>query len=214
MQTCIIMTVIGFLSGSVMYSYIIPRLFKKVDVRSAARDKNPGGANAIAATGVFIGVTCTALDILKAFVPVFLSAAYMGVSGLFLLPVMIAPVLGHAFSPFLWFKGGKALSVSFGTLLGIFWVSKAIVLLIIILLIFKFLVVVTPDSSLIVASFVICAMAVLFLEPLIAVKAGMIVISAVVCLKHLLNPNGAETAVRVGHFAVRYEDKGIKFGRK
>lgn len=215
MQTCIIMTIIGFLSGSVMYSYIIPRVLKKVDVRDKADDKNPGGANAMAATGVFIGLVCILLDILKAFAPVFLSVSYMGVSGMRLAPVMIAPVLGHAFSPFLWFKGGKALSVSFGSLLGIFWVSKvALILLIVIILIFKLLIVITPDSSMIVAAFVASAAVVFFMEPLMAVKVGMVLITLVVCLKHLLNPNARETAVSVWRYAVRYEDKGLKFGRK
>ncbi|MCL2351382.1 MAG: glycerol-3-phosphate acyltransferase [Firmicutes bacterium] len=208
------MTVIGFLSGSVMYSYIIPRLLRKIDIRNAADDKNPGGANAVAAAGAVIGAVCIAFDVLKAFVPVFLAASYMGVSGLYLVPVMIAPALGHAFSPFMWFKGGKALSVSFGTLLGLIGVSKVLLFLIIIMLIFKFVIVITPDSSMTIAAFVITALAVLLLEPMVEVRIGTFIISLVVCLKHVMSPNGSCSALRVGPFAVRYEDKSIKFGRK
>jgi len=214
MQTCIIMSVIGFLSGSVMYSYIIPRLLRKIDIRNVSDDKNPGGANAVVAAGAVIGVTCILFDIVKAFLPVFLAVAYMGVNGLYLIPVMVAPVFGHAFSPFLWFRGGKAISVSFGALLGLIGISKVLILLILIMLIFKFIIVITPNSSKTIASFAVMAMAVLVLEPLAGVRIGLFLISLVVCFKHAASPNEGDLQLRIGPFAVRYEDKSIKFGRK
>jgi glycerol-3-phosphate acyltransferase PlsY len=36
------------------------------------------------------------------------------VGGWGIVPVAVAPILGHAFSPFVGFKGGKAIAVSFG----------------------------------------------------------------------------------------------------
>jgi glycerol-3-phosphate acyltransferase PlsY len=54
------------------------------------------------------------LDGLKGLVPVAL-AVYIGdVSGWLLVLVSLAPLLGHVYTPFLNFQGGKALATSFG----------------------------------------------------------------------------------------------------
>ena len=50
----------------------------------------------------------------KGALPVALAYYVFGVSGWGLMPVMLAPILGHAYSPFLRFKGGKAIAVTFG----------------------------------------------------------------------------------------------------
>ncbi len=42
-----------------------------------------------------------------------------GIDGWGLVPVALAPVLGHAFSPFLRFRGGKAIAVTFGVWSGL-----------------------------------------------------------------------------------------------
>lgn len=39
----------GYLSGSVLYSYLIPKHFCHVDVRTANEDQNPGAFNAFSA---------------------------------------------------------------------------------------------------------------------------------------------------------------------
>ena len=111
----------GYLSGSVLYSYLIPKHFCHVDVRTTNEDQNPGAFNAFSAAGPRVGLFCVLCDIGKGFLPVFLavhsSAVSMG-SWLFAL-ILLAPVAGHAW-PFLQLsKGGKAISVSFGVLLGL-----------------------------------------------------------------------------------------------
>ena len=55
-----------------------------------------------------------ALDMLKAAAPVALAYYVFGVKGWGLTPVVLAPIFGHAFSPFLGFRGGKALACTFG----------------------------------------------------------------------------------------------------
>ena len=111
----------GYLSGSVLYSYLIPKYFCHVDVRTVNEDQNPGAFNAFSVAGLRIGLLCVLCDIGKGFLPVFLaahsSAVSMG-SWIFAL-ILLAPVAGHAW-PFLQpAKGGKAISVSFGVLLGL-----------------------------------------------------------------------------------------------
>ena len=99
----------GYLSGSVLYSYLIPKHFCHVDVRTTNEDQNPGAFNAFSAAGPRVGLFCVLCDIGKGFLPVFLavhsSAVSMG-SWLFAL-ILLAPVAGHAW-PFLQLsKGGK-----------------------------------------------------------------------------------------------------------
>ena len=48
----------GYLSGSVLYSYLIPKHFCHVDVRTVHEDRNPGAFNAFAAAGPRVGLIC------------------------------------------------------------------------------------------------------------------------------------------------------------
>jgi glycerol-3-phosphate acyltransferase PlsY len=66
-----------------------------------------------------VGLLALSLDYLKGAVPVGLAHFNLGVSGWGLVTVALAPVLGHAFSPFLRFRGGKALAATFGIWTGL-----------------------------------------------------------------------------------------------
>jgi glycerol-3-phosphate acyltransferase PlsY len=102
----------GFLVGSIPFSLIFCKFFAKTDIFTVG-DGNPGGTNALKAGGLKAGLPAILLDILKGFLPVWL-AQRAGLAGWSLLPVCLAPVLGHAFSPFLRFRGGKALGATGG----------------------------------------------------------------------------------------------------
>jgi len=190
------MTCLGFLSGSVMYSYVLPKWFRKIDVRCLSEDHNPGSANVMSTTGKGIGTVCLLLDLAKAFAPVYISVLLMGEAGYYLIPIMTAPVLGHAFSPFLRFKGGKAISVSFGSLMGVVGFSSALLMLVISMVIFEFIVVIRPNSTKVIAGFTVASAAVAVFDPLLEVKIAMVLIGLIVCCKHVLNPNHEEWGVR------------------
>lgn len=113
----IVWIVLGFLSGSIPFSLIIGKLVARRDIRTVG-DGNPGGANALRAGGLKAGVPAILLDLAKGFVPVYLARRY-GVLGWDLVPVAMAPILGHAFSPFLKFRGGKALAATGGVWLAL-----------------------------------------------------------------------------------------------
>jgi glycerol-3-phosphate acyltransferase PlsY len=59
------------------------------------------------------------LDVAKAATPVGLSYYNLGIRGIPMYLIAIAPVLGHAFSPFLGFRGGKAIATSLGVWIGL-----------------------------------------------------------------------------------------------
>jgi len=214
MMTCVLMTATGFLSGSVMYSYLLPRWLKKIDVRQQSEDGNPGSMNAIAASGPWMGLTCLALDVMKAGVPVCISVTQLGVSGYYVIPVMVAPVLGHAFTPFLGFKGGKGVSVAFGSLLGAMAVSSAFLVLASIMVLFRFIVVVDPDSAKVIAAFTAASLAVIVMEPLIEITIAVLAISLLVCGKQLMKPNDGELRATIGSFETVYAGRNTRIRRK
>ncbi len=112
-MTALAWTLIGFLLGSLPLSVWLGKLVLRTDIRGYG-DGNPGGTNVMRAGSRTLGVLAIILDMLKAAVPVALAHYVFKVAGWPLVPVMLAPILGHAFSPFLGFRGGKALACTFG----------------------------------------------------------------------------------------------------
>lgn len=108
----------AFLCGSLPLSYWIGRVFLHTDIRQYG-DGNPGAANVFAAGGRWLGVAAILADGCKGLIPVALANFQGGVEGWALVAVCLAPILGHAYSPFLRFQGGKALAVSFGVWTGL-----------------------------------------------------------------------------------------------
>lgn len=116
--TTLLWAAIGFLLGSVPFALVLGHLFLRRDVRRYG-DGNPGAASAWKAGGWPIGLATVLLDGFKGGIPVGLAHFLFGVQGWWLVPVALAPLLGHAFSPFLRFRGGKAVAVTFGIWLGV-----------------------------------------------------------------------------------------------
>jgi glycerol-3-phosphate acyltransferase PlsY len=120
-------TLIGLCAGSLPLAFWLGRALLGQDVRRIA-DGNPGAANVWRAGGWRPGLLAAVLDIGKAAVPVALAHYTFGVEGWGLVPVGMAPVIGHAFSPFLGFKGGKAIAVTFGAWGGVAGLEAVIVI--------------------------------------------------------------------------------------
>lgn len=60
----------GYLSGSVLYGYLLPKYIKKIDVTKESPDQNPGVANAFLCAGAPIGFCALMLELLKGYLPV------------------------------------------------------------------------------------------------------------------------------------------------
>lgn len=111
-------TAIGFLLGSIPFSYLVGRLIARADIRHYG-DGNPGAINAWRAGGWRAGMPAILLDFLKGSVPVGVACFLAGVTGWWLVSVALAPVAGHAFSPFLRLRGGKAVAATLGVWTGL-----------------------------------------------------------------------------------------------
>ena len=110
-------SVFGYLCGAIPFAYILGKLFAKQDIRNVG-DGNPGGTNAWKAGGWKIGLLAILLDIFKGYLPVALARHY-GISNWSLVPICLAPILGHITMPFFNFRGGKAIAVTGGVWVGI-----------------------------------------------------------------------------------------------
>jgi glycerol-3-phosphate acyltransferase PlsY len=106
-----------YLIGSLMFSYWLVRL--NGNNISKFGDGNPGAVNAFKAGGWKIGVPAILLDFFKGAVPVYFITQIVGITDFRLVPIAIAPVLGHAFPVFLGFRGGKAIATTFGIWTGL-----------------------------------------------------------------------------------------------
>lgn len=112
-MTSLTWTLIGFLLGSLPISVWLGKLVLRTDIRDYG-DGNPGGTNVLRAGGRGLGLLAIILDMLKGAIPVSLAHYVFKVDSWPLIPVVLAPILGHAFSPLLGWRGGKALASTLG----------------------------------------------------------------------------------------------------
>lgn len=121
-------TVLAFFLGSLPFSVWIGRLTTGEDIHKFG-DQNPGATNVLR-TGSREGfLLAMILDISKAALPVGLAYQQWGIQDLRIVPIALAPVAGHAFSPFLGGNGGKALATAFGVWIGLtIWTLSSVAL--------------------------------------------------------------------------------------
>lgn len=108
----------AYVCGAIPWSVWLGRLLYSTDPRDQ-RDANPGAANSFRSAGWRLGVAVLTLDFFKAFIPV-AAARWLGnLPDEQLFWVALAPTLGHAFSVFLRFRGGRGITVMFGVWAGL-----------------------------------------------------------------------------------------------
>ena len=136
---CLLTAIIAYLLGSIPFGWLVAKA-KGVDIRSAGSG-NIGATNAMRVLGKTAGITVLLLDALKGYV----AAAWVPVMLLkclnasppdtALLPVIagIAAVLGHNFTCWLKFKGGKGIATTAGVYLALAPLALLIALIVFLL---------------------------------------------------------------------------------
>ncbi len=143
---------IAFLLGSIPFGLIIARA-KGIDIR-AHGSGNIGATNVLRIVGKQYGITCLFLDLLKGFIPLVIAVNLIQIEGKAIVPHLgfldpialqlpaaeqfkgqlahvltgLCAILGHNYSPWVGFKGGKGIATSAGVLLGL--MPFAVILLI------------------------------------------------------------------------------------
>lgn len=148
---------LAFLLGSIPFGLFIAKV-KGIDIRQHGSG-NIGATNVFRIVGKKYGITCLFLDALKGFIPVVIAVNLIGITGrdpqfhlglfdsfLLKLPAAehmkgqmihvltaLAAVLGHNYSPWIGFKGGKGIATSAGVLIGL--MPMAVVILLVVFII-------------------------------------------------------------------------------
>ncbi|MBB5144137.1 glycerol-3-phosphate 1-O-acyltransferase PlsY [Desulfovibrio intestinalis] len=106
---------LAYILGSAPWGLVIARTFCGIDPRENG-SRNTGATNVARLCGFKWGVATLLCDVLKGAVPVWL-AFKINPSPAFISIVALTCVLGHVFSCFMKFKGGKAVATSIGVFL-------------------------------------------------------------------------------------------------
>ncbi len=117
--------VAAYLIGSIPFGFIAGKICG-IDLREHG-SFNIGATNAVRVLGKAWGIPVFICDFLKGMLPLFAMKAHLGAETtqmtpdamLWFLAVMFALVLGHTFTCFLGFKGGKGVATSAGALFAI-----------------------------------------------------------------------------------------------
>ncbi|MCB0726271.1 MAG: glycerol-3-phosphate 1-O-acyltransferase PlsY [Ignavibacteriae bacterium] len=122
--------VTSYLIGSIPSALIVGKLFKKIDIRNYGSG-NLGSTNAFRVLGVPLGILVQAMDISKGLIAVLFVSTffydnlpftnYTPFEDLTVLKIIagISAVLGHTFSVFVNFKGGKGINTALGMLISL-----------------------------------------------------------------------------------------------
>lgn len=189
-------TVIGYLSGSILYGYLIPKYINHVDVRAVSDDGNPGTANAFKYAGFWAGSTVILCELLKAFFPVYLAAKRVDPTRLPFAFIIAAPVAGHAFSVFFKGKGGKAIAASFGAVLALFPNMVPFTALVIFYIFFSTIIIVSPHLFRSIITFILFTVVVCLKVPVPSIRLGCLLIALITIRKHMMSYQGEALQVR------------------
>ncbi|HHT98769.1 MAG TPA: glycerol-3-phosphate 1-O-acyltransferase PlsY [Acholeplasma sp.] len=127
MNTLIIFAflLLSYLLGSIPFGLLIGKTFKGIDIRSAG-SKSTGATNTMRLLGWRFGLLTLFLDSIKGIIVIvivryILNDYYMIKLFNYNIEILglygIAAVLGHVFSIYIGFKGGKAVATSYGILM-------------------------------------------------------------------------------------------------
>ena len=110
----IILGIVSYFIGSIPFSYLLPKWIGKIDIRLHGSG-NTGTTNVLRTLGMKVGILSFIGDFLKWIVPTAVGMIVLGEIGAIIGGSMA--VLGHCYSIWLKFKGGKGVATSAGVLI-------------------------------------------------------------------------------------------------
>jgi glycerol-3-phosphate acyltransferase PlsY len=121
----------SYLLGSIPFGVLVGRS-RGVDIRKHGSG-NIGFSNVLRVLGPEPAALVLVGDVLKGLLPVLLGRRLLIMWGVsqpdtWLLAVALAPILGHTFSVFLGFRGGRAVATTFGALSAMIWQGAVVAL--------------------------------------------------------------------------------------
>jgi len=112
-----VLVVVGYLLGAIPFGIVVSKAMGLPDPRTAG-SKNVGFTNVLRVCGTKAGILTLLGDMGKGWVLGWIAMQWLSVES-FIMVVALSPILGHLFSPFLGFKGGKGVATAVGAVLGL-----------------------------------------------------------------------------------------------
>src|SRR5215813_5048750 len=116
MLRVLLVSVVAYLCGSIPTGVLLTRRLG-IDIRNTGSG-NVGATNVARSAGKKIGLLTLLGDALKGLIPVVM-IRMLGLGEMALACAAVAALLGHIFSPFLQFSGGKGVATGLGVFLGL-----------------------------------------------------------------------------------------------
>ena len=143
--------ILSFLLGSIPTGYLLVLLSGQGDIRKFG-SKNIGATNVLRYSGKLFGAFTLLIDILKGFIPLVYYIYFSNENHFFpqtyIIMIGTATILGHIFSPWLNFKGGKGVATALGVILAILGSLSQIKIFFLILIIWLLIVFITKYVAL------------------------------------------------------------------
>jgi len=179
----------AYLIGSLPTAYLLAKLYKRIDIRQHGSG-NVGATNTFRVLGKLPGIIVLAVDIVKGLICPTLVADLFGQTSLLNRIVLaVAVVVGHNWTIFLKFKGGKGMATSLGVLIGLaikISVLRLILLLSVGVWVISFLISGYVSLSSLIAAMGLPVLMVIFAAPFELIAMGIIFCGFVV-LRHRSN---------------------------
>jgi glycerol-3-phosphate acyltransferase PlsY len=128
----------SYLLGAAPWGVILGRLFAGTDIRGQGSGST-GTTNAYRVLGAKFSVAVLILDFVKGMLPV-LVAGWLGAGDWLIAAAGVAAVVGHCWSPFIGFSGGKGVATGGGAVFALIpWLWFALIPMVAILLLTKYM---------------------------------------------------------------------------
>ncbi len=186
LHKAVLLFILSFIVGSFPFGFWIPKLMRGLDIRTAGSG-NIGTSNVFRVMGWTGGTAVLLLDILKGFLPTYIAYTFMGLN--IALLTGLGAVLGHIFTPFLGFRGGKGVATGFGAFLAIapLTVSLAFGIWLLVLFLFRYVSLASLTASLTVPLFLLAGRSMNLGEFSIQTFVLSLFIMMAIILRHLSN---------------------------
>ncbi len=114
-MTSLLSLLIGYLLGSISFSYLAGKLLKGIDIREHGSG-NAGATNTLRVLGKGPGIAVLLLDVLKGVAAVWIGTWLSGGDPLFEVLAGISVIVGHNWPVFFGFRGGKGIATTIGVM--------------------------------------------------------------------------------------------------
>ncbi|MFC1892067.1 glycerol-3-phosphate 1-O-acyltransferase PlsY [Thermodesulfobacteriota bacterium] len=181
-QNLILFSISAFILGSVPFGVIISRFTTGIDITKQGSG-NIGATNVARSLGIKWGIVTLVLDFFKGFIPIYLCQKFFNWPEMSILIIGLTSLLGHQFSIFLKFRGGKGVSTVFGVFMAISPFTAIIAFLIFSGIVYR------SDYVSLASIIAVSTTPILLLiemKPIVYIIGG-IVMAALICLKHKSN---------------------------